>query len=89
MIDRVAMGRNFAAERNKLGLTQTQLAEALGTNTKSICQYENGVYALPPELANAMADLCGCSTDYLYARTEERLSARNAFARSAPAGAEA
>ncbi len=73
MIDRVAMGRNFASERNRLGLSQAKLADMLGTNNKSISQYEKGEYALPPELANAMADLCGCSTDYLYARTDERV----------------
>lgn len=88
MIDRTASGRNFASERMKLDLTQEQLANELGTNTKSISQYENGVYALPPEIANAMADMCGCSTDYLYARTDERLSARNATAAFATIGGE-
>lgn len=73
MIDKKAMGRNFASERARLGLTQAQLADELGTNNKSISQYEAGEYALPPELANAMADLCGCSTDYLFARTDERM----------------
>ena len=72
LIDKEAMGRNFAAERKRLGLTQVQLAEKLGTNSKSVSQYEGGEYALPPEIANAMADLCGCTTDYLYARSIER-----------------
>lgn len=66
-------GRNLASERTRLGLTQVQLAERLGTTEKSIGLYEKGERVVPSELLETMADLFGCSTDYLLDRVEERL----------------
>lgn len=63
----------LASERVRLGLTQEEAAERLGCSTKSLCFYENNVRDMPATIANAAADLYGCSTDYLYGRTKERL----------------
>ena len=65
--------KNLASERIRLGLTQEQLAEKLGTNTRSINHYENGKLLMPPQVLGAAADLFGCSTDYLLGRTNDRL----------------
>lgn len=65
--------RNLASERVRIGLSQTQLAEKLNTSLKSISNYENGKVSMPYEIAMAAADLFGCSTDYLYGRTDDRL----------------
>ena len=65
--------KNLAAERKRAGLTQKELAKLLDCSEKSLSWYENGERILPPEIAIAAADLFGCSTDYLYGRTEDRL----------------
>lgn len=67
------MIKPLASERVRLGLTQEEAAERLGCSTKSLCFYENNVRDTPAKIANAAADLYGCSTDYLYGRTEDRL----------------
>ena len=63
----------LASERVRAGMTQEEAALSFGCSVKSLCFYENNVRDLPPEIANAAADLFGCSTDYLYGRTDERL----------------
>lgn len=69
----MANSKNLAAERKRAGLTQTELAETLGCSVKSLSWYENGERTLPAEIAMAAADLFGCSTDYLFGRTDDRL----------------
>ena len=64
--------KNLASERVRIGLSQTELAERLGTSLKSVSLYESGNRAMPPDFLNAAADLFGCSTDYLLDRTPER-----------------
>lgn len=65
--------RNLASERVRVGMSQTQLAKELGTSLKSISNYELGKVSMPYEIAMKAADLFGCSTDYLYGRTDDRL----------------
>lgn len=67
------MTKNLAAERKRAGLNQRELADKLGCSVKSLSLYENNVREIPPNIAVAAADLFGCSTDYLYDRTDERL----------------
>lgn len=63
----------LASERVRAGLTQEEAAAALGCSAKSLCFYENDVRPMPPDFVNEAANLFGCSTDYLYKRTDERL----------------
>lgn len=63
----------LASERVRVGMTQSEAADALGCTLKSISIYERGKRRIPPDVVNAAADLFGCSTDYLYGRTDERL----------------
>lgn len=63
----------LASERVRVGMTQEEAAARLGCSAKSLCFYENNVRDIPAEVANSAADLYGCSTDYLYGRTDERL----------------
>jgi transcriptional regulator with XRE-family HTH domain len=72
--------KNLASERVRIGMTQTDLAKKLGTSTKSISLYESDQRTLPPELAIKAADLFGCSIDYLYGRTNDRLPRREMVA---------
>ena len=64
---------NLASERTRIGLNQTELAEKLGTTIQSISKYEKNPRLMPTEFVMNAADLFGCSTDYLYDRTDERL----------------
>ena len=72
--------RNLASERVRVGMSQTELAAALGMSLKSISQFETNARAMPQELVIKAADLFGCSTDYLYDRTDDRLPHGNALA---------
>lgn len=65
--------KNLAAERKRAGLSQVECAEKLGCTPKSLSLYENGERTLPADVAIAAADLFGCSTDYLFGRTDDRL----------------
>ena len=64
---------NLASERTRLGLNQTELAEKLHTTIASISKYEKNPRLMPTDFVIEAADLFGCSTDYLYDRTDERL----------------
>lgn len=66
------MTNNIASERVKAKLTQDDLAEKLGVTRASIMRWEAGDTPLKVSLLVAMADLFGCSLDYLMGRTEER-----------------
>lgn len=65
--------RNLASERVRIGMSQTQLARELNTSLKSVSNYELGRVPMPYEFVEKAADLFGCSTDYLFGRTDDRL----------------
>ncbi|WP_395652533.1 helix-turn-helix transcriptional regulator [Brevundimonas sp.] len=57
--------------RKQLGLTQAQLAQAIGSEQSSICTYELGKFTLKPELARRVAELARergfeCTLDDVY-----------------------
>lgn len=64
---------NIASERTKLGLSQEALAEKLGVSRDSVKDWESGETAIRSTVLIRMADLFGCSLDYLMRRTEERI----------------
>ncbi len=66
--------RNLASERVRLGMNQTEMAEKLGCTVKSLSLYESNERPIPTDLAFAAADIFGCSTDYLFDRTDERVA---------------
>ena len=67
------MATRIASERTKLGLSQEQLGNAIKVSRDVISNWETDETL--PSVANALklADLFGCSLDYLFARTEDRL----------------
>lgn len=65
--------RNIASERARLGMTQSQLAEKLSVSSITVARWESG--SVEPRLSQlrVMADMFGCTVDYLIGRTEERV----------------
>ncbi len=64
---------NIASERTKLGLSQEALANKLGVSRDSVKDWESGETAIRSTVLIRMADLFGCSLDYLMCRSEERV----------------
>lgn len=66
------MGSRIKALREKLGLTQDELAEILGVNRANISNYERGtIVNIPSEKLNKMADLFHTNVDYILGRTDD------------------
>ena len=61
-------GERLRHLRERKKLTQTQVANQLGVNTNTISRFELGVHY--PTMINliSLADLFGCSIDYLVGR---------------------
>lgn len=55
---------NIEAERARKGLTKEELANFLGVNRKTLRKWVN-VGKIPTDKLTQMADLFGCTTDYL------------------------
>ncbi len=64
---------NIASERVRASMTQRQLAEKLGVVTRTIRNWEKDETSVPSSGAREMAQLFGCSIDYLFGLTDERL----------------
>lgn len=73
----------LAPRRQRAGMTQRQLAEALGCTQALVSLYESGTACPRASILPAMADLLGCSIDELYERPEDEGEER-ATARVAP-----
>ena len=65
--------KNIASERVRQGMSQGDLAERLGVARQTILRWENGKTNPPTSALYMMADIFGCSTDYLVGRTDERI----------------
>lgn len=68
------MPNNIASERKRLGLSQTDLADILGTTRDVIKNFENGKTPIKSTMLEHMADHFGCSIDYLMGRCDDRIS---------------
>lgn len=64
---------NIASERVKHNLTQKGLAERLGVASRTIRSWEKDKTSVPSSKACEMAQLFGCSVDYLFGLKDERL----------------
>lgn len=75
------MGNNIASERVRLDMSRDEFADALNkfnSNVKAtgekIRNWEEDRTDTPARVACVICDMCGCSLDYLMARTDDRLS---------------
>lgn len=67
------MPNNFVSERNRLGMSREEVAAAIGRSKEVIGKWERGETSplLFPDGVK-LAELFGCSVDYLAGLTEER-----------------
>ena len=59
------MGEKLKAARLAAGMTQVQLAEAVGCKQKDISRYESGLHEPGALTLKKMAQVLGCSMDDL------------------------
>ena len=67
----LSLGEKIMLLRKKKGLTQSELATALGVNQVNITSYENERYRPSLELIVKIADVFEVTTDYLLRTTTE------------------
>jgi len=58
--------------RQRLGMTQEELAEVAGVSRQSIISIELGRYVPSLPLALRLAEIFGCATDALFERKQTR-----------------
>ena len=67
------LGKRIESERNRLGLNQIELAKKLNlSSSASISQYESGDRVPSDDLKLRMAEIFGCSLDYLMGKSDIR-----------------
>lgn len=67
------MKNNIASERVRRDWSQDDLASRLKVSREAVKNWESGETAIKSSKLVEMADLFGCSIDYLLGRCEERL----------------
>lgn len=66
------MGNNMKAERARLGLTQKELAEIIGTDPSNVSRWEKNLGKCSASTLIKIAQALDTSIDYLTGRTENR-----------------
>ncbi len=61
----MSVGENIRRYRKLRGMTQAQLAEAVGLTEGAVRHYESGIRAVKPELLESIADTLGVSVNAL------------------------
>ena len=69
--DQMRFGIRIREGREKMGLTQEELAEKVGVSKQHICRIETGYRTCSYDLLLKISDVLGASTDYLL-RGEEK-----------------
>ena len=70
----MGIGENIQMTRQTLGLTQEQLAHAVGVSRQTVAKWESGETSPDLEHAGALADAFGCTVDALVNFDSERTS---------------
>ena len=60
------------AERAIVGMTQTDLAKKTNVQMQTVQRWESGTIDMPVRRLCELADLFGCTTDWLLGRSESR-----------------
>ena len=67
------MTNTIAAERKRLGMTQSDLAAKFGKDRSTIARWEADPSIITGNVLRQLSDLFGCTTDYLLGRSEDRV----------------
>ena len=74
------LGKRIELERNRLGLSQTQLAKMLHLSSPaSISQYERGERSPSDDIKIKMCELFNCTLDYLLGKSDVKTSLSSYF----------
>lgn len=67
------MPNNIKSERTRLGLTQEEFASRLSVSERTVSDWERAKRDVPSRYAVMMSAMFGCSIDYLFSLTDERI----------------
>ena len=74
-MDKVSIGLKIRAARKKLGLSQAEFANRIGTSAKTLSSWERGAYLVDVIMLNTIASVSGLTlndfTDVLSSETED------------------
>ena len=74
-MDKASIGRKIREARQKLGLSQAEFAERIGTSAKTLSSWERGAYLVDVIMLNTIASVSGLTlndfTDVQPAETED------------------
>lgn len=74
-MDKASIGRKIRAARQKLGLSQAEFAELIGTSAKTLSSWERGAYLVDVIMLNTIASVSGLTlndfTDVLSSKTDD------------------
>ena len=73
------VGKRLKALREGIGISQMEMANAIGSSQSSVNRYENGQSTPPVELFRRYADYFDVSLDYIFGRTDKPQGATYAF----------
>lgn len=66
------LGLRIKDGRKSKGLSQNELGDLLGIRNTQISNYEKGTSVPPSDTLSMLADIFGCTTDYLLGRTNDK-----------------
>lgn len=74
-MDKVSIGLKIRAARHRLGLSQAEFADLIGTSAKTLSSWERGAYLVDVIMLNTIASVSGLTlndfTDVLPSETED------------------
>lgn len=68
----MTLGIRIKELREDINLTREELAEKLNVSYSAVSKYETDVRVPDKTMTNKIADILGCTTDYLYGRTDNK-----------------
>ena len=58
-MDKISIGKKIRSARQKLGVSQAEFADRIGTSPKSLSSWERGAYLVDVIMLNTIAKECG------------------------------
>ena len=74
--------RRIVEARKENGLSQSQIASAIGVSQTCYCKYETGRVSIPLDTVIALARIYGTTADFLLGETDDPVSVRQLYPRN-------